>query len=277
MERCAVKDNRCMTLETARANRAAYDAQRVVRRYAAHSRLQPPEQVVLDKLAPRLAAMRMLDIGVGAGRTTLHFAHRVKRYVGIDYAANMVRACEHRFPDAGPTISFMTCDARRLEPFDDAAFDFVLFSFNGLDHIDHDGRIEALREINRVLAPGGVFLFSAHNLLSVPRLFASPWRDVRRRPWLLAPKLFRWLMLRRLNWPPRKLTHAACATINDGAHGFRLATHYIRPDEQLRQLTATGFGDISILTLDGREVPPNANLDQLDDFWLYYLCEKHGC
>ncbi|MBN1919573.1 MAG: methyltransferase domain-containing protein [Verrucomicrobia bacterium] len=263
-----------MTFETAHANRAAYEAGRVVRRYAAHSRLQPPEQVVLDTLAPRLGDMRMLDLGVGAGRTTLHFAHRVARYVGVDYSRNMVRACERRFPDAGPAVSFVTCDARRLDAFETAAFDFVLFSFNGLDHIDHDGRIQALREIHRVLAPGGVFLFSAHNLLSVPRLFAFPWRDVLKRPWLIAPKLLRWLLLRRLNRPLRTLTQAACVTINDGAHGFRLKTHYIRPDEQLRQLSATGFTDTRILTLDGQEVPPNADLDQLDDFWLYYECSK---
>ena len=271
-----MEDTRCMTLQATRSNRAAYDAERVVRRYAAHSHLQAPEQVVLDRLAPRLGEMRMLDIGVGAGRTTLHFAHRAGQYVGIDYAENMIRACQRRFPDAGPSVSFVTCDARRLEPFDDASFDFVLFSFNGLDHIDHDGRIQALREINRVLAPGGLFLFSAHNLLSVPRLFAFPWRAVARRPWVFPRRLARWVLLKRLNWSPRKLLDHPCATINDGAHGFRLTTHYIRPDEQVRQLTQTGFTDVRLLTLDGAEVDPDSCLDELDDFWLYYLCQKEG-
>jgi SAM-dependent methyltransferase len=168
----------------------------------------------------------------------------------------------------------MTCDARRLEPFDDASFDFVLFSFNGLDHIDHDGRVEALQEINRVLAPGGLFLFSAHNLLSVPRLFAFPWRRVGRRPWRLPGALVKWLLRRGFNWSPRRLMRQPCATINDGAHGFRLKTHYIRPDAQLRQLTQTGFRDITILKLNGKEVQPDANLDELDDFWLYYECRK---
>jgi ubiquinone/menaquinone biosynthesis C-methylase UbiE len=214
----------------------------------------------------------MLDIGVGAGRTTLHFAPLAKEYVGIDYADNMIRACRRRFPDAGPSVSFVTLDARHMDAFGDASFDFVLFSFNGLDHLDHDGRIEALKEIRRVLAPGGLFCFSAHNLNSVPRLFEFPRSEVAKRPWLVASKLIKWFLLRRLNWPLRRLPAAPCATINDGAHAFRLKSHYIRPAAQVRQLAAAGFTDVRILTLDGNETKTSDGLDQLGDPWLYYLC-----
>jgi SAM-dependent methyltransferase len=266
----------CMPASSIRANRAAYERRAVVRRYAAHSHLQPPEQAVLEMLGPRLGEMRMLDIGVGAGRTTLHFAPLVREYVGIDYAESMIEACRRRFPDAGPGVSFETRDAREMRAFGDASFDFVLFSFNGLDHLDHDGRIEALGEIRRVLAPAGTFCFSAHNLLSVPRLFAFPWSHVAKRPWLLGSKLVKWVLLHRLNRPLHKLLAARCATINDGAHAFRLRTHYIRPTEQVHQLGATGYADVRIFTLDGNEAETGDGLDQLEDSWLYYLCGRCG-
>jgi len=256
------------------ANRATYEAPGVVRAYTRHSRLQAPEQTILDELAPHLADMSMLDIGVGAGRTTLHFAHAVKEYVGVDYAENMVRACRERFPDAPTHVSFDTCDARDMGRFGDGAFDFVLFSFNGLDHIDHEGRIQALNEIHRVCKPGGIFAFSAHNANSLARLFAFRWTGLARRPWLFPTRFVKWLILRRLNAPLKGLAQHPCVAINDGAHGFRLKTHYIRPEAQITQLTETGFAHVRVFTLDGNEVQKDAGLDRLDDYWLYYLCRK---
>ena len=259
-----------------RSNRSTYEASGVVRQYARHRLLQPPERAIRDALGPDLARMRMLDIGVGAGRTTLHFAPAVREYTGVDYAANMIRACHRRFPDAPPTVSFITCDARHMDRFDDASFDFVLFSFNGLDHIDHDGRIQALREIHRVSKPGGFFAFSAHNANSLGRLFSFRWAGLAKRPWLFPARLVKWLLLRLLNKAPRQLAGYPCVAINDGAHGFRLKTHYIHPDEQIKQLTGTGFTGIRIFTLDGSEVEPQTGTGNLQDFWLYYLCRKAG-
>jgi SAM-dependent methyltransferase len=258
------------------ANRAAYEARAVVRRYARHSHLQPPEQAVLDELAPRLAEMRMLDVGVGAGRTALHFAHRVREYVGIDYAGNMVKACRERFPDAPPNVSFVQCDARHMDRFADASFDFVLVSFNALDHVDHDGIMAALDEIRRVCRPGGLLLLSAHNLNSLPRLFAFQWAGLARKPWLSPARLLKWMLLRLLNPPPKRLLRLPCATINDGAHAFRLKTHYIRPAEQIRRLWSVGFGDVTVYPLNGKQVKPRDGLDGLQDFWLYYSCTQRG-
>ena len=75
--------------------------------------------------------MKMLDIGVGGGRTTLHFAPLVKEYVGIDYSQNMIKACQERFAQ----VSFQTADARSMGIFKDSTFDFILFSYNGIDYI----------------------------------------------------------------------------------------------------------------------------------------------
>jgi len=49
--------------------------------YARYSNLQPPEETILHLMLPSLPTARMLDLGVGGGRTTVHFANRVREYV----------------------------------------------------------------------------------------------------------------------------------------------------------------------------------------------------
>ncbi len=117
---------------------------------------------MINELGPgRLAAMDMLDMGVGGGRTTKYFAPLVRCYIGADYAPAMLKVCKERY---GGDFNFIECDARAMEGFKDNSFDFVLFSFNGMDSFSHKDRIAALREVRRVLRNGGIFYFSSHNL-----------------------------------------------------------------------------------------------------------------
>lgn len=102
---------------------------------------------------------RVLDLGVGAGRTTAALAERSASYVGLDYAAAMVESCRTRFPD----LDFVDGDASDLAMFRDNEFDVVVFSFNGIDCIiPAEGRSRCLAEIHRVLVPGGRLILSSH-------------------------------------------------------------------------------------------------------------------
>ena len=49
-------------------DRDTYETHQIVSHYGRHPALQPPEQTVLDQLAPDLERMDVLDLGVGAGR-----------------------------------------------------------------------------------------------------------------------------------------------------------------------------------------------------------------
>ena len=131
-------------------NATTYAAADIVRYYSQLNRLQPAEAALLERLRHLLPGMKMLDVGVGGGRTTRHFAPLAQHYIGIDYSPEMVAACQQRFGEFGDSISFEICDARGLRQFDDNSFDFILFSFNGIDYVSHEDRLKIFQEIKRV-------------------------------------------------------------------------------------------------------------------------------
>src|SRR5262249_11174372 len=75
----------------------AYSRKGVVAYYSGYMSLDKPEAAILRALAPRLARLRMLDVGVGGGRMTEHFAPAVAQYHGIDLSPEMVETCRRRF------------------------------------------------------------------------------------------------------------------------------------------------------------------------------------
>lgn len=120
--------------------------------------LRERERKVIDRYFTPTTG-RILDIGCGAGRTTRELADRGFDVVGIDISEEMVTRANRLFDD----LDIRTGDATALE-FQDESFDFVLFSYVGIDSIHPPWlRRRALHEIRRVLKPGGRFAFSSHN------------------------------------------------------------------------------------------------------------------
>ncbi len=214
----------------------------------------------------------MLDIGVGGGRTTQHFSEVVAEYIGIDYSATMIAACQKRFSAPSNTTQFRVCDARDMSQFEDNSFDFILFSFNGIDYISHADRLQVFKEIQRVGKPGGYFCFSSHNLTGFEQEF-----DFKQQFSVHLLKtyvnLIMTALLHAFNFPIslKQLKSSAYLILKDESHNFRLKTYYIRPQEQISQLQSN-FSAVKVYSWkNGLEVPA----DQVgchSDLWLYYLC-----
>jgi SAM-dependent methyltransferase len=254
-------------------NQEVYNSPQIVSKYALGSNLFAPEEVILRILAPRLPTAKMLDMGVGGGRTTLHFAKWVSAYVGTDYSERMIRECRKRFAGYPDHISFAVCDARCMEMFANGTFDFVLFSFNGIDYASHEDRLKILQEARRVGKPSGYFCFSTHNLNWLQNLFELR-RIIRFRSAGVRETLFRLKVYFLYNRGVRAATirNSPYIVLNDGAHGGRLLTYYVKPQVQLDQLEHN-FTDIRVFALNGEEIRDARLLQSIEaDDWLYYLC-----
>jgi ubiquinone/menaquinone biosynthesis C-methylase UbiE len=114
---------------------------------------RPEQDAVLDALRAE-RVRRVLDLGCGTGQ----LAHRLRstdarvRVVGCDFSAGMLRAAAAR----DRRVAWVRGDALRL-PFASAAFDAVVST--QAFHWFPD-QTAALREIARVLRPGGAFVLT---------------------------------------------------------------------------------------------------------------------
>ncbi len=256
------------------SNKTTYRQKAIVDYYSQENDLQLPEQTIFKILENQLPKIIMLDIGIGGGRTTLHFANLVKEYYGVDYSEEMVNACKNRFSKAPEHVSFQICDVRDMSMFKDNSFDLILFSFNGIDSISHADREKAFQEIQRIGKPGGYFCFSSHNLNCAKKIFEL--RSLLDGP---AHKIFKktvkWVMLNFIynkHQEIKGLKQAKYALLNDGVHLFRIKNYYIKPREQIRNLQ-NGFDNIKVFSLNtGKEITTNNELETIQDSWLYYLC-----
>lgn len=255
-------------------NKQTYLDSKVVDHYIEYSDLQKPEKTIFDLLSNEMKNFKMLDIGVGAGRTTSFFADKVKEYKAIDYSEKMIDACKRKFRNKISEENFIVADARDLSIFQSGYFDFILFSFNGPDYVSPEDRQKILDEIYRILKPNGYFCFSSHNLQA-----SINWGKIKLRlnPFAMFQKILLDQRILKINREQLKNTSSDYLILNDGAHDFGLITYYVRPSFQIKTLKEIGYSEIRIFELSkGKELDINNKMELAGDTsaWLYYLCRK---
>jgi 2-polyprenyl-3-methyl-5-hydroxy-6-metoxy-1,4-benzoquinol methylase len=110
---------------------------------------------------------RCLDAGCGSGYGTHYLAtHGAGETVGVDISAKAIKFAGRRYGDEG--LDFLCMDVREMD-FEDDEFDAAV-SFDVMEHIDAAGQERFLREITRVVQPGGMAVIGCPNaLLSLGR------------------------------------------------------------------------------------------------------------
>ena len=154
--------------ETAAANRSWWDAE-AGEYYAEHGTflgdtdfVWGPEGWREDELGllGDVAGRRVLEIGAGGGQCARWVAAAGGRVVATDLSAGMVRQGldlnRTVTPPAQP-VPFAQCDAVAL-PFGEATFDIVFTAYGAVPFVADTARL--MREVARVLRPGGRFVFS---------------------------------------------------------------------------------------------------------------------
>ena len=131
----------------------------------------PMVQAQRRLLVPQ-AQGRVLEVGMGTGRNLPFYdRQRVSFVVGVDPAMQMHRLAQRRSRQAGIAVELMGLSAEHL-PATDASFDTVVCTYTLCSIPDP---LKALREMRRVLVPGGRLLFCEHG--RAPDETVRRWQD----------------------------------------------------------------------------------------------------
>jgi SAM-dependent methyltransferase len=207
--------------------------------------LEVHERAALSSIIEHVRDKRILDIGVGAGRTVTGLREISDDYIGIDYVREMVDHCRGRFPG----VRFDRVDARSMDRFTDASFDLIVFACNGICMVDHAGRLQILREVHRLLAPGGFFFFSTSNLGDPrrDRFLELPGFDRTLNPGKAAARGARFVgetayrFYNRVRFRRHQVRTEEYEILNGKSHHYRTMIYFIGLEQQRRQLVQAGF------------------------------------
>jgi ubiquinone/menaquinone biosynthesis C-methylase UbiE len=138
---------------------ASYD--RVAEQYAdeffRELERKPFDRELLEAFAESVRARgEVCEIGCGPGHISRYLHDRGATMRGIDLSGKMIKWARHLNPD----ISFAQGNMLALN-LPDATLAAIV-SFYAIIHIERDKVTRALREMNRVLKPGGLLLLSFH-------------------------------------------------------------------------------------------------------------------
>jgi SAM-dependent methyltransferase len=248
-------------------NRAQYATGYLARAFESRGRwIDLGEQAAVTLVAGSSRGRPILDIGVGAGRTTSLLRLLSDDYVGVDYSHALVE----RARLAHPGVDLRWADARDLSELSDRRFALVLFSFNGLDSVEHDDRATIMRQMRSVLAPGGNLVYTTYNKLG-PYFNEHPWHYTREPSdgsllgWsvrLIASILLgrgdvrrRWSTWWRFRPAVRDYGDWGIAPLFGPGSG--LLVHWTTPGATVRELEQAGLALVAFFDGDGRRLAPD--------------------
>ncbi len=105
------------------------------------------------------------DIGCADGYGTQFLADYSKETTGVDYSVDTVKIANEKHKEK-KNLKFISSSVPPL-PFEDNSLE-VLTAFQFIEHIEN--RLDFIKEVKRVLKPGGLFLCSTPNIkMSIAR------------------------------------------------------------------------------------------------------------
>jgi 2-polyprenyl-6-hydroxyphenyl methylase/3-demethylubiquinone-9 3-methyltransferase len=196
-----------------------------------------PRFAFFDRFLTEWQGAAVLDVGCGGGLSCEFLAARGALVSGIDLSSKSIAAAAAHAGQQGYAIDYRQGRAEQL-PYGDLQFDVVV-CVDVLEHVS-DLR-QTLREIHRVLKPGGWFFFDTLN---------RTWKSRIVMIWLME------YLLRK---------------IPQGLHDWKL---FIKPVELRQHLANAGFPEPVLQGFDFRGIDPQtgeARVSINDDLSVFYI------
>lgn len=118
--------------------------------------LEPFKDLLVDAVAAR-SARRVLDVGCGAGATTLAVARLGATSVGVDISDPLIEAARARAEREGVAATFLRADAQTHD-FEPASFDAIISRFGVMFFDDF---VRAFANLRRAASDGAEIRFVA--------------------------------------------------------------------------------------------------------------------
>lgn len=107
---------------------------------------------------------RLLDLGCGTARLTIHFARRGFDAIGVDLSEKMLAVARQKFQQEGLPAVLVKANICALDCFASESVDYAISMFSTLGMvIGSEERQQAIRSTHRLLRPGGLFGLHLHN------------------------------------------------------------------------------------------------------------------
>lgn len=246
----------------AETNARYWPNRRQARRRAARG-LRPGEVQLLARYREELTG-DVLELGATGDHLTGALAHHANSMLGVGVSAPTNQLCRQRHPHA----KFLEQNLGDLDCFGDGQFNAVVAGRFALDLLSDGQRRLLLNQICRVLAPGGVLIFSSHNL-ACESLVPSPLRAALRRPWRIVslPQA----LANRAQLGHLQRRERGYALLNDVEVNYGLLHYFIGRDGQELQLNEVDLELRECITPAGLQVPPGC--EAYGERELYYVAQ----
>lgn len=130
---------------------------------------QKPMRTLRERYVPR-ASGDVLEIGIGSGHNLRHYGAQVTSITGLDPAAELTALASQRAASLGVPVQVLGVSGEEI-PADDHRFDSLVCTWTLCSIPDV---YAALREMRRVLKPGGRLFFIEHG--RAPDLGVQKWQ-----------------------------------------------------------------------------------------------------
>jgi len=122
--------------------------------------LEPKKEIIkLTEILKKRGVKRILDLGCGTGRHVIYLAKNGFDVYGFDIAEEGIRLTKEWLKKEGLKANFKIGSIYKKLPYKDNFFDAIIST-----HVIHHGKIEdirkAIKEIKRVLKPGGIIFIN---------------------------------------------------------------------------------------------------------------------